>query len=101
MLERHSHWPFTWLICRFIERWLGTDMDNVAPQNRVGQITVPVLLIHGGSDRFIPPSSMEILYAQAPHGHTERLLIPGRRHSDVIRDSRFGQAIVEFFSKNL
>jgi dipeptidyl aminopeptidase/acylaminoacyl peptidase len=84
-------WPFTWLVCRFIERWLGGDMDRVAPQNRIGHIAAPILLIHGDADRFVPPSNVDALYARASRERAERLLISGRRHSDVIRDRGCGQ----------
>lgn len=81
---RIPSWPFTWLVCRFIERWLGSDMNSVAPQNRIGHIAAPILLIHGDADRFVPPSSVDALYAQASRERAERLLVPGRRHSDLI-----------------
>ncbi len=85
----------------FIERWLGTTMDNVAPQNRVSQIAVPLLLIHGEEDRYIRPSNMEILYTRALREYTRRLLIPNRSHSDVIRDLKCSQEIVAFVCENL
>jgi uncharacterized protein len=85
----------------FIERWLGTTLDNVAPQKRVSQIIAPLLLIHGEADRFIRPSNLETLYARASHETSQQLLVPRRGHSDVIRDPRCSQAIVTFFSNNL
>jgi dipeptidyl aminopeptidase/acylaminoacyl peptidase len=85
----------------FIERWLGTTMDDVAPRNRISRITAPLLLIHGEADRYIRPANMEILYAQAPRERTQQLLIPKRSHSDVIRDVKCSQEIVTFFCKNL
>jgi fermentation-respiration switch protein FrsA (DUF1100 family) len=94
-------WPFLWLVCRFIERWLGAAMSDLAPQNRIGQITVPVLLIHGESDRYIPPDNMEILYERAQHEKVQHWLIPGRGHSDIIRDPRYGLQIVEFLREHL
>ena len=94
-------WPFLWLVCHFIERWLGTTMADIAPQNRIGQLTAPLLLIHGDSDRFIPSFNMEILYERAPRERTQRWLIPGRGHLDVIRDPRYGSRVVEFLSKHL
>ncbi|HLF24785.1 MAG TPA: alpha/beta fold hydrolase [Anaerolineae bacterium] len=88
-------------VFRFIERWLKTTMDDVAPQNRVGQITAPLLLIHGAADRYIRPSNLETLYARAPRERTQRLLVPNRGHSDVLRDVKCGQEIVAFFRRNL
>ncbi len=94
-------WPFSWLANCFIGRWLGTSVRSVAPQNRIGQITVPILLFHGDLDRYISPSNMDILYDRAPRGRTERLLITNRGHSDILRDVRCSQKIVAFFSENL
>lgn len=94
-------WLFAWPVFRFIERWLGTTLDSVAPQNRIGNIAAPLLLIHGEADRYIRPSNMETLYARAPRERTERLLVLKRGHSDVMRDPACSQEIVAFFSRNL
>jgi len=94
-------WPFLWLVCHFIERWLGAAMSDLAPQNRIGQVTAPLLLIHGESYQFIPPSNMETLYERAPREQTQRWLMPGRGHSDIIRDPRYGLHIVEFLREHL
>lgn len=102
MRARHiPRWPFVWLVCRIIERWVGITMADIAPQNRIGQITVPVLLIHGDSDRFIPPSNMEALYAQAHQEHAQSWLAPGRRHSDVLLDPGYGSRVPEFLREHL
>jgi pimeloyl-ACP methyl ester carboxylesterase len=85
----------------FIERWLGTPITDIAPQNRIGQITVPVLLIHGDSDRFIPPSNMETLYARAHQEDVQSWLVPGRRHSDVILDPDYGSRVMAFLREHL
>lgn len=93
--------PFQWLVCRFIERWLGARMADMAPKNRIGRITAPLMLIHGDSDGFIAPSNMEVLYAEAPRGRTERLSVPGRGHSDVMNDGACIREIVGFFREHL
>jgi pimeloyl-ACP methyl ester carboxylesterase len=91
---------FAPLVFRFIEGWLGTRMNSVAPQNRLVEITSPILLVHGEKDWYIKPSNMEILHARASQ-HAECVLIPGRGHSDVMRDPLCMQEIVSFFDKNL
>ena len=93
-------WPLAWIACRFIERWLGIGMEQVAPKNQIGRIDAPMLLIHGEKDSYIKPSNMEILQARASR-HAERLLIPGRGHSDVMRDPLCTREIVSFFDRNL
>jgi pimeloyl-ACP methyl ester carboxylesterase len=87
-------------VVRFIEQWLGTTMDSVAPRNCIRRIDAPLLLIHGEADSFIPPSNMHTLCAEARE-HAEQLLIPGRGHSDVLRDARCSQGIVAFLGRAL
>jgi pimeloyl-ACP methyl ester carboxylesterase len=93
--------PFLWLIFYFIERWLGTTIAAVAPQNRISRITAPLLLIHGAADRFVPASNMKALCMRAPRKQTRCWLVPGRRHSDVILDPHFGMHVTKFLQKNL
>lgn len=50
--------PRQGLVCRFIERWLGTGMASVAPRSRIGRIAAPLLLLHGEDDRVIPATHM-------------------------------------------
>ena len=94
-------WPFLALVCTFIERWLGTTMEDVAPENRIGQIEVPLLLLHGEHDRFIPPAHAARLYAMADPDRAQMRLLAGRRHFDVIKDARCGAEIVQFFRAHL
>ncbi len=102
MRARHiPRWPFLWFVGHFIERWLESTMADIAPQNRISQITVPMLLVHGDSDRFIPPSNMEALYTRAHQEHVQSWLVPGRRHSDVILDPDYGSRVIEFLREHL
>lgn len=94
-------WPFPWLVCRFIEHWLGTTMEEAAPQRWIGQIKVPVLLLHGEHDRLIPAAHMQALYAAADRDRTRMRNLPNRRHADVTTDVTCGEEIVAFFGKNL
>jgi pimeloyl-ACP methyl ester carboxylesterase len=94
-------WPFPWLVCRFIEHWLGTTMDEAAPQRWIGQIKAPMLLLHGERDRFIPSAHMKALYAAADQDRARMRSLPDRRHADVTTDVTCGEEIVGFFGKNL
>ncbi len=94
-------WPFTGLVCFFIEHWLGTAMKNVAPVNQIGKIRAPLLLIHGESDRYIKPDNLALLYAHAPQEFVEKILVPGRGHADTLRDNNVRQQIAAFFRKAL
>jgi len=93
--------PLLWLVCRFIERWLGTTMSDVSPQNRVGRIGAPLLLAHGTSDRFVPVSNLEALFARADRSRTWSWPVPGRRHWDVVLDPDLGGRLAGFFGTHL
>ena len=100
----HMHiprWPFLWLCCRIMERWIGMSMAEVTPKNRIGQVKAPILLIHGGSDQFVSPSNMEVLRSRAPQENTESWLVPDRGHSDLITDPDCIEHVIEFLKKSL
>lgn len=94
-------WPFLGLVSYFINRWLETNMTDEAPQNRIGQIQAPLLLIHGDSDQYIPSSNLEALYARTQPGNAQRWLVPGRRHLNVIRDPDYGPRVISFLKEHL
>ena len=71
-------------------------MAVVAPKNRIGRIAAPVLLVHGASDRFVPPSDMDVIFREANQRNTHRWLVPERRHSDVHLDVEFGPRVIDF-----
>jgi alpha-beta hydrolase superfamily lysophospholipase len=94
-------WPVLPLACRIIEAWLGSSMDEVAPEERIGEIQAPLLLIHGELDRFTPAADLEALWSRADRNLAERWLVPGRRHGDVLADPACGQKIVAFLRSHL
>lgn len=94
-------WPFASLVRRFIERWLGTTMADVAPANWIGSLNIPLLLVHGESDRLIPATNLEILKGRARADRVEILSIRNRGHSDVTRDPASGEQIRTFFARHL
>jgi uncharacterized protein len=98
---RIPRWPFLWLVCRCWEYWLGATGEEVAPQNRIADIKVPILLIHGDADRLIPPSDMRTLYTRANEQYAEHWFMQGRRHSDLLSDPEFGLQVTAFLGRTL
>jgi pimeloyl-ACP methyl ester carboxylesterase len=98
---RIPRWPFLWLIRQFIEAEVGIKMAEVAPENCIGRVTVPALLIHGDADRFIPPSNMEDILSKSRREHAEGWLVPGRRHADVFLDPGFAPRVTDFLRNGL
>ncbi len=95
-------WPLLPLVCHFINRWLDTDMNDIAPKNRIGRIAVPILLLHGEADQVIAPSNMEILRSQARQEYVQAHLIAGGlHHSTIIKDAEYKHQIVSFLERTL
>ncbi|MEW6347437.1 MAG: alpha/beta fold hydrolase [Thermodesulfobacteriota bacterium] len=94
-------WPFGWLVCRFIEVRAGAPMEFMAPLHRVGQLTVPLMLIHGASDRMIPRSDMDVLYHRARKQCSRRVVIENRGHSDLPLDPQCVRSAAEFLRTSL
>ncbi len=100
----HMHiprWPFLWLCCRIMERWLKTSITEVAPKNRISRVSAPMFLIHGGSDDLVSPSNMEVLRAGAPQENTQSWLVPNGGHSNVITNPDCVARVVAFLKKAL
>jgi pimeloyl-ACP methyl ester carboxylesterase len=95
-LRRLPRRPFLPAVRLFIERALGHSMDWASPQARIGDLGVPILLVHGEADTFVSPSVLEELDRRSGR-KAVRLLLAGRGHFDVLRDPRCGDAVGRFF----
>lgn len=88
--------PFLTISTWFIERWLGTTMDDVSPMRKIGRLAIPLLLVHGEGDRFIPPSDFSTLRQRATTNHLRAWLVPRRDHSSVLYHPELGRRVVVF-----
>ena len=94
-------WPTLPLVTRIIESWLGASLGDVAPETRIHEVRLPLLLIHGGEDRFVPLDDLEALWSRANQTLAERWLAPGRRHGDILADPEYGKRVVTFLRRHL
>jgi fermentation-respiration switch protein FrsA (DUF1100 family) len=65
---------------------------------KIGQVRMPVLVVHGASDRFVPPRFSEELYAAAP-APKKLLLVENGSHNNSMwtGNGEYQRAIVELF----
>lgn len=95
-------WPFLWitdLCARFFARFSIFRMDSRKTLN-MGKL--PVLLIHGTADTFVPAFMSQQIY-DAYAGEKELLLIEGAAHGKCfpVAPEKCREAIGKFLKKNL
>jgi hypothetical protein len=80
-------WPIQWL--------LSQKFDSI---DKISGVRMPVLLVHGTGDRYIPPRFSEELYAEALEPK-KLLLIEGGSHNNSMRvgSAEYRKALQEFF----
>jgi pimeloyl-ACP methyl ester carboxylesterase len=73
--------PVTWAILKVVERMIGHRYDEIAPRNRIGDVSCPVMLIHGERDEVIPAKDSADLHRRLPG--SELILVPNGTHADL------------------
>ncbi len=91
--------PIGWLVLRYIERTIGHRFDDIAPCNTIRKIAVPVLLVHGEADRFVPVQDARKIYANRPDDRVELLLLPGVRHNSAKAIATHGDKLIDFLQR--
>jgi len=89
--------PAMWLV-RLAARWIGKfDLDAASAISAIGKSPVPVLLIHGEDDRFVPCAMSHELY-QAAGEKAALHIFPGAGHglSYIIDPGRYQRIFEEF-----
>lgn len=53
---------------------------------RMQQIALPLLVLHGAADTLIPPDQGQALYDASPAAHKRLVLLPNAGHNDILHD---------------
>lgn len=94
--------PLVWCAGLFA-RMLGKfDLRRVSTVKAVQRCTVPVLLVHGTGDRYVPCEMTKAAYAACP-GEKQLILVEGAGHglSYVVDQPRCQSALENFFMEHL
>ena len=91
--------PVTWALLQVVERMIGHRYDDIAPRNRISDVEVPVMLMHGDADSVIPYQDSIDLHDQLPG--SELLIVPGGTHSDLEAFETFFPTVDEFLRVHL
>ncbi|NOZ94950.1 MAG: alpha/beta fold hydrolase [Acidobacteria bacterium] len=86
--------PLARLIVAYVQHSVGVSLDEIAPENVIARIAVPVLLVHGEQDEVVPVEHA-LRLASAGGPNVRRLLLPRCGHSDCDGDPAFWPAVLE------
>jgi uncharacterized protein len=94
------NYPIAYLVGLWAELFLGIDLRDVSPAERVRNTTVPILLIHSSADAVIPFSHAQLLQeALAKNSRAEFWFHDGGAHGQLASD--YQSRVRTFFHKNL
>ncbi len=91
--------PFHFVIKIIWRKLAGVALETISPVDQIGEIGVPLLLIHGDEDKVISCGEFEKLSTSATNA--EKLLIKGAGHSELYQHPEFRKQVTEFFVSNL
>ena len=78
---------------------IGHRYDEIAPRNRIGEVSAPVMLMHGDDDAVIPLRDSIDLHDRLPG--SELVVVPGGTHADLEAFAPFFPTVDEFLRSHL
>ncbi|MDC7222518.1 MAG: alpha/beta hydrolase [Spirochaetales bacterium] len=96
------HKPIIAFCDRYLKKHCQFDTTMVSPREEIMKKPVPLLLVHGAEDTYVPTSmSIEMYEKRKDYAPTELLLIEGADHAEAIHVGReiYEAKLREFFSQ--
>jgi dipeptidyl aminopeptidase/acylaminoacyl peptidase len=94
------NYPIAYLIGLWAKIFLGIDVADVSPAEKVRNASIPILLIHSSADTVIPFSHARALeQALAKNGRAESWFTHGSAHGQLALD--YESRVRDFFQRNL
>lgn len=81
----------------------GWDMNDASSQAQLTKCTVPMLFIHGDSDKLVPSTMLKENYDAKMRGYREMWLAPGSKHSMSYPDhpEEYTEKVRTFFENHV
>jgi hypothetical protein len=86
---------------RAATRVVGVDPNTFAGSHHLPSLRVPALFVHGTRDEVVPHEHAESLYAAAPRGMAELVLVDGAGHDGLLGDPEAGRRVAAFLARVL
>jgi uncharacterized protein len=90
--------PLASIFVRFIA---GFWLQSISPVKAAQEVEIPVFIIHGAEDEYIPPSHAERIFASKKKGEKKLWLAPHADHaeSQPVNPTLYDQKVGEFLSE--
>ncbi len=97
------NWAIVTLTRLYANALLGIDIDAASPENTVGSLSAPLLLIHGENDSQIPVEHSRILFAKANPELATLWIIPGADHGQAhaLAGPTYELRVLDFFTAHM
>ena len=100
LVKRKAHlpkWPFVGLANFFFKLATKTDFKSISPVKAIAHAKVPMLLLHGSIDEFIPPihsqklfdacsSEKQLYISTVPAKHAESYLMNRIEYTEIVKN---------------
>ncbi len=93
-------YPIGWLLIKYLQKRVGFQFEEIAPERFIGKTNAKILLIHGKNDETVPFSNAERLVASGKE-NISLWGIPGRGHSDCHLEKGFWEKVESFLNDKL
>jgi fermentation-respiration switch protein FrsA (DUF1100 family) len=86
----------------FMLRLDGYDLADAAPESAAPSARVPVMVIHGDCDTFVPPYMARRIYEALPDGRRDLLVVRGANHcqSSLADPDLYWSRVFEFLGRS-
>lgn len=87
------------LLFSYFQFRIGKSFSEIAPENNIGKIDRPILLVHGTEDSVVPYIHFLRLKEKARAELTTAVSLPGGTHSDFLRFDEMKTALTNFLQR--
>jgi len=88
------------MILVWLRLFYGADLDTVSPARLASDLTMPVMLIHGGRDRRFPVAFANELKAAFAPGQASLFVAGDAGHSEASLDDGYAAAVTAFVQRH-
>ncbi len=98
-----TKYPFIWLTKLYTRIFLGFSIKDVAPSKVIGELKIPLLLIHSKQDSQIPFSHAQELYQASNKDTTTFWVIENGDHGTAHSQNKssYEKRVTTFFKQNI